>query len=77
MLLYSCVCKLVVKKKKHTHTHTLRSGIGDSSGEYAFITHQTHTVSGTYANNKELHRHWVTLGALINRHICAHVDRFV
>lgn len=30
-----------------------------------------HTNTHTYANNKELHRHWVTLETLTNKHICA------
>jgi len=57
---------LVIKKKNRSRT-------GDSSGEYTSNTcKRVHTKTHTYANNKELHRHWVTLKTLTNKHICAH-----
>lgn len=69
MLLFS-KCSYVGYKKNRSRT-------GDSCGEYTFIHIKhtsmcTHTHTHTYANNKELHRHRVTLETLTNKHICAH-----
>lgn len=33
---------------------------------------QTHTHAHTHANNKGLHRRWVTLETLANKHTCSH-----
>lgn len=60
-----------MEKKKN------RSRTGDSSSEYTSNTcncvhTDTHIHTLTYANNKELHRHWVTLETLANKHMCAH-----
>lgn len=43
----------------NTHSHTSNT------------CKHVHTNTRTYANNKELHRHRVTLEALTNKHICA------
>lgn len=55
---------LVIKKNKQK--------TGQGLVTLVVNTQQTHKHAHTYANNKELRRHWVTLETLANKHTCSH-----